>query len=163
MAEAQDPRFDRENIVFYPDYDRGNFDYYLRCAEQAGVATPLFLKIIRWQELTNEEKNEFILFYSSNYPDFFSRIARMMAGNGGPPRPEGDSVHVAEWTPPRNPLNDHRDATPEQDRSEQIAMLEQQARILGFALVPLSKASKCALSGGRKSRRRSNRKNRSRR
>lgn len=158
--------FNGDNISFYPNYERGELDYYLKCARVAKIASPLFLKIMNLSEscLSNEYKNLYIDFYASVYPDFFRQIKGAMAITAKDPLPNLGTVQVVENLPSLGPkLNDDRDPTPETDRSAEVKRLEQQARILGFALVPLSQASKCALSGGRKSRRRSNRKNRSRR
>jgi hypothetical protein len=52
-------------LMEYPDYSNGGYyglESYLLRAEQMG-ADPIFLKIMRLRELTNEDKNAFINIY----------------------------------------------------------------------------------------------------
>jgi hypothetical protein len=52
-------------LMEYPDYSSGGYyglESYLLRAEQMG-ADPIFLKIMRLRELTNEDKNAFINIY----------------------------------------------------------------------------------------------------
>ena len=146
-----------------PNYQRGELPFYLRCADAAGVASPLFLKIMNLREdcFSDEDKDHYLDFYASVYPDFFRQVKG--ARPHVKPDPKVSPGYAQISAPYKGPsANDERDPDTRQDRLVEIERLTAEADLLGFILVKKGTPG-CAVSGGRKSRRRSNRKNRSRR